>query len=160
MSKILPHSATLPIFIFVAFEIVAAAYSPPPNSLYHANYIFSFHDQSIPRQILTHHAPAIIFAFFPAMAQVMQIILSQLYNAELIKSAQHPEQVFQYFNNTVPEPAIATIGVVVILAHGFIFTSLLWGSALAFVIDKKLGKATLMLILCAVSIHHSLSIFS
>lgn len=131
ISEVLPKAATIPIFIFVAFEIVAT----------------TFHDEGTPKSILTHHAPAIIFAFFPGIAQVIQIILSQLYDGELLKSAELPAQVANTTGLT--DSTIATVGVVVVLSHGFIVTSLLWGSALAFVIDKKLGKASIMLLLCA-----------
>lgn len=56
------------------------------------------------------------------------------------------------FDSVLRGATVATIGSIIILAHGFIATSLLWGSALAFVIDKKLKNAAAMLFICAVSL--------
>jgi len=134
LSQVLPKSAILPIFIFVAFEIVSS----------------SFHDERPNHEaaILTFHAPALIFSFFPAIAQVVQIVLSQLYDGKLLESALNPVEVQETLN--LSNSIVSVCGVVVLLAHGFIMTSLLWGSALAFVIDQKLMRASSMLALCSI----------
>src|SRR5262249_37724761 len=43
---------------------------------------------------------------------------------------------------------IRTCGVMIMLANGFILTALLWGSAAAFLIDRKVGAASAVLCVC------------
>src|SRR5215207_8195029 len=43
---------------------------------------------------------------------------------------------------------IRTCGVMIMLANGFILTALLWGSAAAFLIDRRIGAASAVLAVC------------
>jgi len=131
VAQVLPKPAIMPIFIFVAFEIVG----------------YSFHDPGETQTITKFHSPAIILALFPAIAQVIQIIISQLYDGQLLRSAIDPAGTAAALG--LPLSIIDLCGMVVILAHGFIATSLLWGSTLAFVIDRQLSKASLTLFVAA-----------
>ena len=45
----------------------------------------------------------------------------------------------------LPEKFVEGFGVFVLLAHGFILTGMLWGAALAFVIDKRIGAGAVVL---------------
>jgi AGZA family xanthine/uracil permease-like MFS transporter len=45
---------------------------------------------------------------------------------------------------------ISTCGVMILLAHGFILTAMLWGGAVAFLIDRRMGAAAATLATCAV----------
>ena len=44
---------------------------------------------------------------------------------------------------------IGTVAVMVLLAHGFILTAMLWGGGVAFLIDRKIGAAALTFVACA-----------
>jgi len=128
LTQILPKPAILPIFIFIAFEIVSGTFHSP--------------------SIKIHHGPAVVFALFPGIAQVAQIILSQLYNGRLLDSIAHPAEVARDLG--LSPSIVSTISSVLILAHGFINISLLWGSALGFIVDKRYKKASVILVLSAV----------
>ncbi|GAM17275.1 hypothetical protein SAMD00019534_004500 [Acytostelium subglobosum LB1] len=130
LTNILPKPAIIPIFIFIAFEICSATFHPPT-----------------PNGIKQHHAPAIIFAFFPALFQFVNIILSQV-SPVLSFAVTDPVLVEKTFN--ISEASVQTIGVIVVLAHGFICTSLFWGTSLAYVLDNKLKQAALFLGITAV----------
>ena len=57
------------------------------------------------------------------------------------------EQV--YVQAGILNPAfIRTCGVMIMLANGFILTALLWGSAAAFLIDRRIGRASAVLVVC------------
>jgi AGZA family xanthine/uracil permease-like MFS transporter len=43
---------------------------------------------------------------------------------------------------------IRTCGVMIMLANGFILTALLWGSAAAFLIDRRIGRASAVFAVC------------
>ena len=45
---------------------------------------------------------------------------------------------------------IRTCGVMIMLANGFILTALLWGSAAAFLIDRRIGAAAATLGVCGI----------
>jgi len=127
LTEILPKPAILPIFIYVAFEIVG-------NTFYN-------------EEIKPEHAPAIILAFFPGIAQFAQIVLSQLYSGQLLDGVVHPEIASKL---GLSDSIMSTISSIIQLAHGFIMTSLLWGSALAFIIDRNYRKASAILLMAAV----------
>eukprot|EP01133_Synstelium_polycarpum_P014929 gene14929-17653_t len=129
LTSILPKPAIIPIFIFIAFEICAE----------------TFHGQSI--GIKKHHAPAIIWAFFPALFQFVNIIIGQI-SPVLADSVINPSAVVAALN--VPASFVETVGVIMILAHGFICTSLFWGTALGYMLDNQLKKSALFLAITSV----------
>lgn len=128
--KLLPLACLAPILIFVAFDIVSQAFGESPRA----------------------HAPAVCFAIFPSVAQLLQITLDKAQpNSLLLASALDPERVAAAAK--IPLSFVESFGVFIILAHGFILTGMLWGAALAFMVDRQIRRAaTVLVILAALSL--------
>jgi AGZA family xanthine/uracil permease-like MFS transporter len=124
LAKVLPIACLAPILIFVAFDIVAQSFHETPKA----------------------HAAAVCFAIFPSVAQLLRITLDKA-NPVLLSSALDPERVAKTAG--IPLAFADNFGVFVMLAHGFILTAMLWGAALAFLIDHRFGAASATLALCA-----------
>jgi AGZA family xanthine/uracil permease-like MFS transporter len=123
----LPRPVLAPILVFIGLEIAAQCYLAPPR----------------------RHAAAIPLALLPSVAQLVVIFLSQIQNGALMSSALDPEATARA--SGIMNPAfIHTCGVMVMLANGFILTALLWGSAVAFLIDRQIGRASAVLAVCGV----------
>jgi AGZA family xanthine/uracil permease-like MFS transporter len=127
MADALPKPALAPILVFVALDITDQSYLATPR----------------------RHAAAVTLAVFPSVAQLIQIFLSQVYNGALMSAAIDPVGTMKATGIQNPE-FISTVGVMVLLAHGFILTAMLWGGAIAFLIDRKIGPAVATLVACAV----------
>lgn len=125
MAMLLPISCLAPILIFVAFDIVAQAFHESP----------------------ARHAPAVCFAIFPSVAQLVAITLDKV-NPLLTSSALEPHRVAQALQ--IPLGFAESFGVFVLLAHGFILTAMLWGAALAFLVDHRIGATAAVLGIAAV----------
>jgi adenine/guanine/hypoxanthine permease len=83
----------------------------------------------------------------PSVAQLVVIFLSQIQNGALMTAALDPELTARA--SGILNPAfIRTCGVMIMLANGFILTALLWGSAAAFLIDRRIGRASAVLVVC------------
>jgi AGZA family xanthine/uracil permease-like MFS transporter len=107
-----------PILIFVALEIMAQAFIACPAK----------------------HAPAVAFAFFPTIARLVQIKLSDpVYVAPAVFS-----DLLVKAGKALPE-----LQIIVALGNGFILTAMLWGAFLACLIDHKLRKAAVYLLVLA-----------
>ena len=87
-------------------------------------------------------------AVFPSVAQLVQIFLSQVYNGALMSAAIDPAGTMKATGIMNPD-FIGTVGVMVLLAHGFILTAMLWGGAVAFMIDRQIGAAAATFAACA-----------
>lgn len=124
LAKILPIACLAPILIFVAFDIVAQSFHETPRA----------------------HAPAVCFAIFPSIAQLIRIVLDKA-NPVLLSSALDPQMVANVAK--IPLGFANNFGVFVMLASGFILTAMLWGAALAFLIDHRFRAAATTLALCA-----------
>jgi AGZA family xanthine/uracil permease-like MFS transporter len=124
LAMLLPISCLAPILIFVAFDIVGQA----------------FHESPAP------HAPAVCFAIFPSVAQLVLITLDKV-NPLLASSALEPHRVAESL--AMPAGFVEGFGVFVLLAHGFILTAMLWGAALAFLIDHRIRAAAAVLAVAA-----------
>jgi adenine/guanine/hypoxanthine permease len=124
LAQVLPKAALVPILLFVAVDIVEQA----------------FH--AVPRR----HAMAVAFAMFPNIGQLVLILLSQA-NGPLLGAALDPKGVAAL--TKLPPDFVATSGVFVMVAHGFILTGMLWGGALAFLADRKAGASAGLLLVCA-----------
>jgi AGZA family xanthine/uracil permease-like MFS transporter len=87
------------------------------------------------------HAPAVAFAYFPTVARLLQIKLS---NPEIVPPAQ--------FNTlmTAGGKGLPEMLVTVALGNGFILTAMLWGAFLAKIIDRQLKVAALYLVVLAI----------
>jgi AGZA family xanthine/uracil permease-like MFS transporter len=82
----------------------------------------------------------VAFAFFPTIARLLQIKLS---NPDLVP--------VEKFNSFLMQPGkqIPELLVIVALGNGFILTAMLWGAFIAKLIDKQLKAASLFLVITA-----------
>jgi AGZA family xanthine/uracil permease-like MFS transporter len=81
------------------------------------------------------HYPAVVFACVPALAQLALIFVEKF-----------PATV----TGSLPPSSQAEIQTVRMLSSGFILTSLIWASALAAMVDRRLGRAAIFFLLAAV----------
>lgn len=127
MADALPKPALAPILVFVALDITEQSFLVTPK----------------------RHAMAVTLAVMPSVAQLIQIFLSQVYNGALMSAAIDPAGTMKATGITNPE-FIKTCAVMILLAHGFILTAMLWGGAVAFLIDRRPIAAVTTLVSCAV----------
>jgi AGZA family xanthine/uracil permease-like MFS transporter len=124
LAQVLPIACLAPILIFVAFDIVAQSFHETPKA----------------------HAPAVCFAIFPSVAQLILIVMDKI-NPTLLSSALEPHRVAETLK--LPAAFVENFGVFVLLAHGFILTAMLWGSALAFLVDRRISATLVVLGTCS-----------
>jgi AGZA family xanthine/uracil permease-like MFS transporter len=123
----LPKPVLAPILVFIGLEIAGQSYLAPPR----------------------RHAAAVTIAVLPSVAQLVAIFLSQIQGGALMTAALDPELTARA--SGILNPAfIRTCGVMIMLANGFILTALLWGSAAAFLIDRRVVAASAVLAVCGV----------
>jgi adenine/guanine/hypoxanthine permease len=127
LADALPKPALAPILVFVALDITEQSYLATPK----------------------RHAAAVTLAVFPSVAQLVQIFLSQVYSGALMGAAIDPAGTMKATGLANPD-FISTVGVMVLLAHGFILTAMLWGGAAAFLIDRRIGATVATLVACGV----------
>lgn len=126
MAALLPRPALAPVLFFIGLEITSQAYVATPR----------------------RHIAAVTIALLPSIAVVVQILLSQVYNGALMSSAIDPAGTLAATGLTNPA-FIQTVGVMIMLASGFIVTAMLWGAAVAFLTDRRIGAAAVALFACA-----------
>ena len=126
MADVLPKPALAPILVFVALDITDQSYLATPR----------------------RHAAAVTLAIFPSVAQLVQIFLSQVHNGALLSAAIDPVGTMKATGIANPD-FIRTCAVMILLAHGFILTAMLWGATVAFLIDRRSGAAITALVACA-----------
>src|SRR5262245_6216972 len=127
LADALPKPALALILVFVALDITEQSYLATPK----------------------RHAAAVTLAVFPSVAQLVQIFHSQVYSGQLMAAAIDPAGTMKATGLTNPD-FIGTVGVMVLLAHGFILTAMLWGGALAFLIDRRITAAATTFAVCSV----------
>ena len=127
MADALPKPALAPILVFVALDITEQSYLASPR----------------------RHAQAVTLAVLPSVAQLVLIFLSQVYGGALLSAAIDPAGTMKA-TGLMNAEFIKTCGVMLVLAHGFILTGMLWGGAVAFLIDRKVHAAAATLAACAV----------
>jgi adenine/guanine/hypoxanthine permease len=127
MADALPKPALAPILIFVALDITEQSFLVTPR----------------------RHAMAVTLAVMPSVAQLIQIFLSQVYNGALMSAAIDPAGTMKA-TGIMNAEFIKTCAVMILLAHGFILSAMLWGGAVAFLIDRKPVAAATTLVACAV----------
>jgi AGZA family xanthine/uracil permease-like MFS transporter len=127
MADALPKPALAPILVFVALDITEQSYLATPK----------------------RHAAAVTLAVFPSIAQLVQIFLSQVYGGALLAAAIDPAGTMKATGLMNPD-FISTCGVMILLAHGFILTGMLWGGAIAFLIDRRIAASVTTLAACGV----------
>jgi len=127
---VIPEAAVAPILIFVGFEITQMAYQESPK----------------------HHNMAVTFAIIPAIINFAYVKVKLLYEpfirfidnfATLYPNVAIKSQ--PVLEKLVPYPAFHEYPVLQALGQGFILTSMVWGSCVAFLIDKKAYKASITL---------------
>ena len=127
VAEALPKPVLAPILVFIGLEIAGQSFLAPPR----------------------RHAAAVTIAVLPSVAQLVVIFLSQIQNGALMTAALDPEATAQAAGLT-NLAFVRTCGVMIMLANGFILTALLWGSAAAFLIDRQVVRATVILAVCGV----------
>jgi adenine/guanine/hypoxanthine permease len=127
VADVLPKPVLAPILVFIGLEITGQSFLAPPR----------------------RHAAAIAIAVMPSVAQLVAIFLSQIQGGALMTAALDAELTARA--SGILNPAfIRTCGVMIMLANGFILTALLWGSAAAFLIDRRIGRASAVLVVCGI----------
>ena len=126
MADVLPKPVLAPILVFIGLEIASQGYLATPR----------------------RHAMAVTLAMLPSVAQLVFVFLSQVYGGALLSAAIDPAGTLKATG--LAPSFIETCGVMVLLAHGFILTAMLWGGALAFLIDRRIVAAAAALGVCAV----------
>ena len=121
----LPRAVLAPILVFIGLEITGQSYLSPPR----------------------RHVAAVTLAVLPSVAQLVVIFLSQVHGGALMTAALDPAATAQA-TGIANLAFIRTCGVMIMLANGFILTALLWGAAVAFLIDRQIGRASLVLVVC------------
>jgi AGZA family xanthine/uracil permease-like MFS transporter len=108
--ELAPLAVLAPILIYVAMQITLQAFEATP-----------------PR-----HLPAVVFAFFPAIARMLAIKLGD----PSIVPQQQFDALYARADQGLPE-----LAVIVILGNGFIITSMVWASVVAALVDGRLRVA-------------------
>src|SRR5262249_34677094 len=107
-----------PILVFVALDIICQAFISTPR----------------------RHAPAVGFSFFPLIARLVQIEVS---NSGLVP-VERFQQLIAASGAKLPD-----LLVTVALGDGFVLAAMLWGAFVAKLIDRELKTTSLYLIICA-----------
>jgi len=116
--EFIPRAVLAPILVFVALDIICQAFLASP----------------------ARHAPAVAFAYFPTVARLVQIKLS---NPEVVPLANFSAQM------VAEGKSLPDLLVTVALGNGFILTAMLWGAFLAKLIDRELRAASVYLMILA-----------
>jgi AGZA family xanthine/uracil permease-like MFS transporter len=126
LANALPKPALAPILVYIALDIVAQSYNATPR----------------------RHTMAVALAALPSIAALVVIFLSQVYNGALLGSAIDPAGTLAATGLTNPA-FIQTCAVMVMLAHGFFLTAMLWGGSVAYLIDRRVLASAALLLVCA-----------
>lgn len=110
---VIPKVTVYPILIFIGLEIAAQSFHATP----------------------VRHYPAVVLACVPALAQLALIFVDKVLSDPGV--AGRGITLATFAENSLGEE-LATLR---ILANGFIVTSLVWASALAAIIDRRLRRA-------------------
>jgi len=108
--ELIPQAVIAPILVFVALDIMCQAFHACP----------------------VRHAPAVAMAYFPTVARLLQIKLS---NPSYV-----PVDTFKAML-AAPGKQLPELLVTVALGNGFILTAMLWGAFISKMIDRKLRVA-------------------
>lgn len=119
-------------FLTLAVELIPKAVLAP---------IFIFIGFEMIHQAYTEspeaHSPAVSICFMPVVANLSIIILAQFIGAANITMEKLPQRL-QVMHHSLT-----------VLSNGFIVTSLLWGSMLAFLIDGRPRQAAFCAVICS-----------
>ncbi len=114
--ELVPLPVLAPILVFVAIGITVQAFEATPM----------------------RYAAAVVFSFFPAIARMLTIKLSD-------PAYVSPEHFAQLFNDGTH--GISELAVITVLGNGFIITAMVWASFVVALIDHRPRRAALILLL-------------
>jgi AGZA family xanthine/uracil permease-like MFS transporter len=120
---VIPKVTVYPILVFIGLEISAQSFHATPQ----------------------RHYPAVVLACVPALAQLALIFIEKILGMPTISGPNT-----NVGSLVTPEAVAEATGNVRMLANGFIITSLLWASALAAIIDRRLMRAASLFVACSV----------
>ncbi len=116
---LIPAASVAPILVFVGLEIIDQGFMDCPRN----------------------HASAVGIALLPSVGELIRIITTgQLHIDEAVISTL--PAVFQ-------AEAFQTFKLINAIGHGFIITAMLWGAAVAHLIDGKIKNAGIYFLICA-----------
>jgi adenine/guanine/hypoxanthine permease len=126
--ELVPLAALAPVLVFLALNITAQAFSAVP----------------------ARHAIAVAISFFPSLARLLTIELS---DARFVSPQRFAALM------TAPEHGLPTLSVIVALGNGFIITATIWAAFVVEMIERRLRSAAVYLAvggaLCFFGIIHS-----
>jgi adenine/guanine/hypoxanthine permease len=126
--ELVPLAALAPVLIFLALNITVQAFSAVP----------------------VRHAPAVAISFFPSIARLLTIELS---DSKFIS----PQRLAQLL--AAPEQGLPALSVIVALGNGFIITATIWAAFVVEMTENRLRSAAAYLaaggVLCFFGIIHS-----
>ncbi len=120
--QFIPKAAVYPILIFIGLEITSQSFAATPK----------------------RHYAAVGLACVPALAFLAVNFVGQMFGDPLLLA--NKISIAELKNGALRE-ALTTAN---LLSHGFIVTSLIWASALAVAIDRKLKSASLYMAIAGV----------
>ncbi|OGR70137.1 MAG: hypothetical protein A2179_06355 [Elusimicrobia bacterium GWC2_63_65] len=116
--ELIPRAVIAPILIFVGLDIMCQAFHACP----------------------IRHAPAVALAYFPTLARLVTIKLS---NTALVATESFNKML------VAVDKGLPELQVIVALGNGFILTGMLWGAFVAKLIDRQVRAAAVYLLVCA-----------
>jgi adenine/guanine/hypoxanthine permease len=126
--ELVPLAVLAPVLVFLALNITAQAFSAVP----------------------ARHAIAVAISFFPSIARLLTIELS---DPKYISPQKFAALM------TAPEHGLPTLSVIVALGNGFIITATIWAAFVVELIERRLRAAAAYLLvggtLCFFGIMHS-----
>ncbi len=126
--ELVPLAVLAPVLVFLALNITAQAFTAAP----------------------ARHAIAVAVSFFPSLARLVTI--------ELSDPKYLPAQKFAALMSA-PGPGLSTLSVIVALGNGFIITATIWAAFMVEMIERRLRAAAAYLaaggVLCFFGIVHS-----
>ncbi|MGC1387497.1 MAG: hypothetical protein WA807_05755 [Steroidobacteraceae bacterium] len=129
--ELIPIAALAPVLVFIALDITTQAFLAVP----------------------ARHAPAIAVSFFPSIARLLWIELS---NPQVVPAARLAQLL------TMSEQGLPALAVILALGNGFIVTATLWGAFVVELTERRLRAAAWTLIaagaLACFGIMHSVRI--
>ncbi|MGV3522937.1 MAG: hypothetical protein ACO1RX_01860 [Candidatus Sericytochromatia bacterium] len=123
---LIPGPAAAGILIFVGLDIIEQAFVVCPPAHYAA----------VSLAILPSLADLVLIQLDNFRGQMMDVLMKTPGVAEALKL--HPLHL--------PHSLESSLTVIMVMGHGFILTGMLWGAALAFLIDRQMIKAALTLL--------------
>jgi len=119
---IIPKVTVFPILVFIGLEISAQSFQATPQ----------------------RHFPAVVLACVPALAQLGLIFVDKVFGDPIMFEKGVTIAALK------GEALAADLTTLRMMANGFIITSLLWASALAAIIDRRLWRAASLFLLCSI----------